>query len=158
MLLTFGFIMSTGACYHNKFCFRFFDNLLIRTIALSLLPFLPLFLLSLITYKMKDEVFTAWISFAKWWVPLSMFAILITPVDDGGSWSIPLKGPVALLTTGLFFVISLIIICWKHFALRKKTDHEHYLRTGHHRQTVSLQLEDEGCASRVLVSDLREVR
>ncbi len=92
----------------------------LSSIEIIFVPILSLPLLSLITYKMKEEVFNAWIKFTIWFVPLSMIAILLTPVDDGGSWSIPLKGPVALLTTGLFFTISLIIICWKHFSLRGK--------------------------------------
>lgn len=33
-------------------------------------PLAFLFLLSLITYRMKDEVFRAWWRFARWWVPV----------------------------------------------------------------------------------------
>ncbi len=120
ILAVMGIVMSMNSCYQNRLCHNFFVSSYTRTFIFCLFLPLPLFLLSLITYKMKDEVFTAWIKFVIWFVPLSMIAILLTPVDDGGSWSIPLKGPVALLTTVLFFTISLIIICWKHFALRKK--------------------------------------
>ncbi len=114
------FLSISGVCYHHDTCMNFFEKFHPWSFMDYIFFTPPLFLLSLITYKMRDEVFKAWIGFAIWFVPLSMIAILLTPVDDGGSWSIPLKGPVALLTTGLFFVISLSIICWKHFALRKK--------------------------------------
>lgn len=85
-----------------------------------LFPSLSLALLSLITYKCRDEIFTTWVSFAKWWVPLSMLAILIAPEEITGSISVPIKWPLAVFCSVAFFVISLIIIGWKWFSLRKK--------------------------------------
>jgi hypothetical protein len=44
-----------------------------------------LFLLSLITYKMRDEVFHAWWNFARWWVPVIIVAtLLLNSASDGG--------------------------------------------------------------------------
>lgn len=47
-------------------------------------PFL--FLLSLITYKMRDEVFRAWWSFVRWWVPVIIVTTLLlnSAGGDGG--------------------------------------------------------------------------
>ena len=81
--------------------------------------FLPLFLLSLFAFFMREEIFATWVNFAKWWVPLSVFAILITPEKAGGFVSIPYQSALALIVTGVFFFISLILITWKWFALRK---------------------------------------
>jgi cytochrome bd-type quinol oxidase subunit 2 len=91
----------------------------IAQIVLVLYSLPVVFLLSLVTYKMRDEIFAAWISFAVCWIPLSMLAILLTPADDGGSFSIPLKGPLALFCAVALLVISLVIIIYKHFTLKK---------------------------------------
>jgi len=82
---------------------------------------LPLFLLSLITYKMRDEVFNAWMKFAIWFVPLTMFLTFITP-DSSGSLGLPAfgKGVVAFLLTALFTIISILIILVRFFTSRKQ--------------------------------------
>jgi hypothetical protein len=51
----------------------------------SVLPFV--FLLSLITYKMRDEVFQAWWSFARWFVPLIIVVtfLLYRNGESGGA-------------------------------------------------------------------------
>lgn len=80
--------------------------------------FLPLFLLSLITYKMRKEIFEKFRSFAMWWIPLMIFLVLLAPQND--SSLIPIdKGRVSFGMSILFLLISLILITWKWFALRK---------------------------------------
>jgi predicted ABC-type exoprotein transport system permease subunit len=118
-LALFGLAMSMDACYQNKICHEFFRSSLTRTFIFALFPVLTLLPISLITYKMHDEIFVAWISFVKWWIPLSVLAILLTPMDDEGSFAISLKGPLAVFCSIALFVISLIIITYKHFALKK---------------------------------------
>ncbi|MHB8710383.1 MAG: hypothetical protein ACYC6X_02425 [Minisyncoccota bacterium] len=81
---------------------------------------LSLFLFSLITYKMRDEVFRAWLHFAYWWVPLTIFLTLITPNGHGG-WGIPSlidPGFVAFVFSTLFALISLGIIFVKFLKVR----------------------------------------
>jgi hypothetical protein len=120
ILVIFASLMSMDMCYQNRSCHEFFVSLITRTFILILFPFISIFSLSLITYKMRDEIFAAWISFAVWWVPISILAILLTPTDDGGSFSIPLKGPLAFFCAAALFVISLILITYKHFTLKKR--------------------------------------
>lgn len=43
-----------------------------ETAILALFPIVVTFLFSLITYKMRDEVFRYWWNFISWWVPLSV--------------------------------------------------------------------------------------
>jgi hypothetical protein len=119
VLVIFASLMSMDMCYQNSACHEFFVSLITRTFIFILFPFISIFLLSLVTYKMRDEIFAAWISFAVCWIPLSMLAILLTPADDGGSFSIPLKGPLALFCAVALLVISLVIIIYKHFTLKK---------------------------------------
>ncbi len=113
------FIFDAETCTSNWLCNKLGDTLNQdnATIILSM-PIVLLF--SLITYRMRDEIFHAWISFAKWWVPLSSIAIIIAPQKIEGSFSVPIKEPIAFLCAGALFVVSLGIICWKHFSLKKK--------------------------------------
>jgi len=86
-----------------------------------LFSFPVVFLLSLITYKMKEQVFNSWIKFTIWFVPLTMFLIFITP-DSSGSFGLPTFGKevVAFLLTALFTIISILIILVQFFTSRKQ--------------------------------------
>lgn len=85
----------------------------------NLLIFIPLFLFSLITYKMRDEVYRAWLRFAYVWVPFSIVLIFLSP-QYSTDWMYPVeKGTVAFLTSALFATISLILIVWKSVAIRR---------------------------------------
>lgn len=82
-----------------------------------------IFLFSLITYKMREEVFCAWFNFTKWWIPISIFLTLITPGSSGGGFGIPSifdKEFLAFILSALFFIISLVIIVRKSLKLRGK--------------------------------------
>lgn len=81
-------------------------------IGILLLPIFPLALFSIITYKMRDKVFNAWINFAKWWIPLTIFLTLIAPANDGSLYPVD-KGRVAFVMTALFTVLSLLVIVAK---------------------------------------------
>lgn len=76
-------------------------------------PLLVLFIFSLITYWMRDEIYRAWFKFARIWIPLSMLAIFLAP-EYSNDWMFPIeKGTVALATSLIFVVVSLIIIAMK---------------------------------------------
>jgi hypothetical protein len=83
------------------------------------------FLLTLLTYFMREQVYNTWFRFARWWVPPAIFLILITPeygLGGGGfgpSLSIG-KGDVSLLLSVVFLIVSLIIIVIALIKSRKK--------------------------------------
>ncbi len=82
--------------------------------------FLILFLFSLITYKLRNEVFMVWRNFSLWFIPLAMFLMLITP-DHGGGMLLPTgRAIVGMILPFLYVLISLIIIGWKWNSLRGK--------------------------------------
>jgi hypothetical protein len=84
-----------------------------------LLPVLPLFLLSLITYNLREEIYTAWSRFARWWIPLSMFLTLVAP-SQSHDWMFPIdKGRVSFFMSLFFAIISLILIAYKFFTPKK---------------------------------------
>jgi len=116
VLLFFVFLFATklGLCaFINSSCTETFDP-----IAENLSIFIPLFLLSLITYKMRDEVYHAWFRFSCVWIPLSMIAIFFAP-EYSSDWMFPVvKGTIAFFSSLLYVILSLIIIIWKYFATR----------------------------------------
>ena len=78
---------------------------------------LPLFLLSLITYKMRDEVFAVWFRFSRVWFPLTLFLVIISP--EYGNSLLPVeKDSVSFFMSLLFLLISLTIIIKKYFSLK----------------------------------------
>ena len=87
---------------------------LLADIETILLPFLPLFLFSLITYKMKDHVFQAWFRFVRISIPISIVVILLAP-SYSSSWILPYnKGMAALLCSAFFILVSTVKIIAAH--------------------------------------------
>lgn len=88
------------------------DNIFNTAMIFYIFPFV--FLFSLITYFLREEIFRSWIKFTYVWVPLSMFLVFIIP-GGGGNGAFPSlidKQLVAILMSGLFSIISLIIVIW----------------------------------------------
>ena len=89
---------------------------------INLFPTFPLFLFSLITYKMRDEVYRTWVRFSYVWISLSMILIFFSP-EYASSFGITLypitKGSIAFISSFLFIIISLALILWKYFSLRR---------------------------------------
>jgi len=85
-------------------------------------PFVFIFpvvlLLSLITYKLREETFRAWLHFAYGFVPLSIFLTFLARNSSGGSMGIPNildQETVAFLLSALFLIISLVIIIYQWY-------------------------------------------
>jgi len=88
-----------------------------------LLLFFPIFLFSLITYFLREEVFRAWLRFTYWWLPLSFVMIYLAAGSSGGSFGIPNvldQETVAFIFSALFALISLILIAIKSLLLYRK--------------------------------------
>ncbi|MBM3260944.1 hypothetical protein FJY93_00835 [Candidatus Kaiserbacteria bacterium] len=87
-----------------------------------MLPIIPLFFFSLITYKMRDVVTQAWMRFALVWIPLSIVLAALTPDSPAGGFGPQIslgKGDTVFVMSLLFVLISLTIITWKYLATRK---------------------------------------
>ena len=90
--------------------------------SIVLLPVFPLFLFSLITYFMREEVYKAWIKFALWALGISMVLIAITPDMPASGFGPQIsfgKSDVALLTSALFVIVSIVLIVRAHLKTRK---------------------------------------
>lgn len=72
------------------------------------LPLLPTLLFSLITYRMKDEVFRAWWGFARWWVPVIIVVTLLLENAGGGGTLGMNKDFTAFILIILYSVFGLV--------------------------------------------------
>ena len=121
-LLTFSGLMTTVLLIWNfvgnyKMCDLFSQGasggscpFIMTSIAFNLLPIAPLFLVSLLTYKMSDAVNRAWMRFAMVWIPLSMAAIFVSP-QYSTDWMFPVtKSTVAFYSSAVFLIVSVIIV------------------------------------------------
>lgn len=108
-----GSIFSYDYCFAQGHCPRLWE--IIGSLTPIFFLFIPLFLLSLITYWMHEEVFLAWLRFTYWWIPLTILLVLMTK-DSSGGFGIPdilSRESVAMIFSALFLFISLILIIWK---------------------------------------------
>ncbi len=114
ILVLFAYSNLFESCYNNLPCRESFLNLLI-IVSPYVHLFVPLFIFSLITYWMREEVYRAWFRFARWWIPLSMLAIFLAP-EYSSDWMYPIeKGTVTFLFSVSFCIISLLIILVRYF-------------------------------------------
>jgi hypothetical protein len=93
-------------------------NAMFDSVAETLLPFLALALFFGFVYWAPDYIYRAWFRFVLWWIPLSMLAILIAPKYSGNILDPIEKGTVALFFSGVFVVVSILIIAIKYFRTR----------------------------------------
>lgn len=109
------FAKQLGLCsVVNSSCVEIFDP-----IAENFSAFIPLLLVALITYKVREEVYRTWFRFARIWIPLSMLAILVAP-EYSSDWMFSIeKGTVAFFSSVLFVLISLIIVLVSWSTTRK---------------------------------------
>lgn len=94
-----------------------------KDIFLVLFVFLIGLLFSLITYFLPEPVFRTWVNFGKWWVPLQIVLVALTPEGTPGAFITILDKQFAtIILSALFTVISLILIIWKYFVARQAKD------------------------------------
>lgn len=93
----------------------------IFSLAMTLFVFLFVFPFSLITYFLPETVFRTWVNFAKWWVPFQILLVAITPESNGNFLiNIVDKQFAAIILSGFFALISLLIIIWKYVTAQRK--------------------------------------
>lgn len=122
VVLTLGYL----AVYAPEFCYSTYEGG-IPVICLEDIGFIffycafSVLVISILTYKIRDEVFRAWVTFAKWGVPLQIVLALIFPISGGGYLISIDKQFVAIILSCLFTLISLLLIIWKYFSSRNKS-------------------------------------
>lgn len=96
-------------------------EMLMQTFALFSLS---LIVISFILLPLREETFFAWKKFAKIYLPIAFAIILLFAFSSGGGGNWGLGGGmdtegVTIFLSGLFFLISLILIVYKSWKLRK---------------------------------------
>ena len=103
-----------GLCLQRYFCSRPHDD----SLASLLLIFFPLFLFSLITYKMNDGAYSVWFKFSRIWVPLTIILVALAPEYSNSFFPI-IKGNVSFFLSFIFALVSLIIVVTKQLELKR---------------------------------------
>jgi hypothetical protein len=68
---------------------------------------LSILLLSLITYKMRDEVFRAWWNFARWWV-LVIIAVTYLLENAGGGGTLGMDTDFTIFALSILYAVLII--------------------------------------------------
>lgn len=88
--------------------------------ALFLAPFI--FLLSLITYKLRDDVFRAWWGFVRWW-SLIIIAVTIGLSNLSGGGTLGMNNDftafILIILYSILGIVSLVKIVRAYFATRR---------------------------------------
>lgn len=122
-LATVGFRHFSVWCISpENFCYRTtIDQTFLYTvnpIYFFAVAFLPI---AVILIFVSRQIFQSWSRLAMWFVPLSLFVILVTPVTSN-SW-MPLffisREEISWYLGILFSIISLILVIYKYFSLRR---------------------------------------
>jgi uncharacterized membrane protein YGL010W len=81
----------------------------------ALLPLALIFLLSLITYKMHDEVFRAWWNFSRWMVPIIVFATIAIQFVPSNRGFFNMDALIYLLVLAPLYAMFILVSFWKIF-------------------------------------------
>ena len=118
--ITFGICVNTYTFANSIGCLDEFSELLSTVLIYTSLPAL---LFSLLTYRMRDEVFEHWMKFAKWAVPLLMILTYFMLNNTSGGGYIGLGQDFMalffILLYGMFCIVSLWRIVRKYLELKK---------------------------------------
>ena len=112
-ILSFGIaVMFGSACYDKQWCQ---ENLwfIIETFS----PFALVFIFSLVTYRMRQEVFDYWMKFAIWATPL--LVLLTYMINGGGSNGLGIESAIGASFDAFLFMILYGLYCgisiWRIF-------------------------------------------
>lgn len=66
-----------------------------------------------------SQAFSAWKKFAVWFVPLAVLLFIFYPEPGSGDLFSPYPEQVFQWVSGLYIIISLLLIAWKYFSSRR---------------------------------------
>ncbi len=77
--------------------------------------------ISIPLFFIKEEIFTSWLKFSSWWIPLTVVIVFLVPLKHGGFLPSTVdKGIYAFFMWSGFVFFSLLLMTWKWFVLREK--------------------------------------
>lgn len=120
-MVYFAILFLIGTVCDRTWCDIQEDGFLV-SVLYSFVPLFPLFILSLITYRMKDEVFRAWWGFARWWVPVIIIVTLLLENASGGGtlgMNNDFTAFILIILYSILIVVSLVKIMRAYFGTRR---------------------------------------
>ena len=99
---------------------------LLNMIGFNIFLFPVILFFSLLTYKMRNEIFEYWVKFSRWYIPIYIiFTYIVTNLfSDGQGFASVVRGWFGLVILSFFLIIfsliSLILIISKHLSIKKK--------------------------------------
>ena len=110
-LLFFG-VIGVGLDYFNIVDYPIGDPM--SNIAISII------IVSTLLFFVKEQVLSLWLKFAYFWLPLTLLFVLVSP-PGGGGFLPPMatRETNSLLLAKIFVVLSVAIIAYKSYKLRK---------------------------------------
>ncbi len=123
LLLCLVLLQETRECYRDWNWCRVYVWDFVMSVGPFLIPFVAIFLISTITYKMRNEIFHTWLKFSAFVLPVVYFFIIRSPESAiGGGLSAAMavtRGQAALQLSVIFLILSLTLITYKFFTLKK---------------------------------------
>lgn len=108
-------LVSVSGCVNSLFFCN--DSNLWLIDVLRLFPML--LIISLVLYKLHENIYKTWLKFTYIWLPLSVILIWMSPEYD--RTMIPMdRGRVSFIMSVLFLVISIVIIIYKSVSNKNK--------------------------------------
>ncbi len=105
-------IFALSEFCHSDWC-RVHDDDPLGWVFFIFLPLLPVFFLSLLTYRMRDEAFRAWWNPARFWMPVIIVATIITSIIDSQSGSSIGDFPISIPVLGFLYALFISSSLWK---------------------------------------------
>jgi len=111
------FILGSDSCYASPSCRGLQESSVFDVLnddnVMATFIFIPLFILSLITYKMRDEVFYAWWNFARWLVPVIIVATFLVNMMPSNHGFFNMDALIYLLVLAPLYAILILVSLWK---------------------------------------------
>ncbi len=105
------FILGLENCYANDVCSQWRSALSNENFSVFLLS-VPVLFVSLITLRVRQEVFHAWTIFLAFILPVGILATILTPDNASFMWSDP-KLSLALFFSLMIGIGSIGLVLWK---------------------------------------------
>lgn len=113
-------LFAVGIFCKKNWCELREDGILV-SILYGLFPLAIIFFLSLLTYRMREEVFHAWWNFARWMVPIIIVATIVIKLMPSNGGFFNMDALIYLLVLAPLYSIFILTSLWKIFRAYRAT-------------------------------------
>ena len=124
LFLAFLFSLGSDLCYSTPICREIDESKIVdffnSDFLLAVFVSPPIFLFSLITYRMKEEIFRAWWNFARWMVPIIILATIIIQFMPRNGGFFNMDSLIYLFVLAPLYAILILVSLWRIFRTYRK--------------------------------------